>query len=326
MGLEILDGITRDDVLEAIQVFERREVAHDFGDSTTYDLLVGEKRYPPKAILGIAGRRSNGRVLLPSEFSGGLDSKCFRVLERLGFNIAEKPATTGEGWTNDELDAAVEAYLGMLDKEVRGQAFNKAEVNRELRKGRLSARARGSIEYRMQNISYVLQKRGERWVTGYKPAANVGTNTAAKIADAIERVRKQAVGDVTPEPLGPDLEKKVRRARKHIRDLQPTGTATPERAATTREEFKRDPIVKAWVLENAAGRCELCANPAPFLDADGYPFLEVHHVKFMANGGSDKPSNAVALCPNCHRLCHFSAERAQATERLYSTVARLRRE
>jgi 5-methylcytosine-specific restriction protein A len=326
MGLEILDGISRDDVLGAIQVFEHGEVAHDFGDSTTYDLLVGEKRYPPKAILGIAGRRSNGRVLLPSEFSGGLESKCFRVLEKLGFTVVKKPGAAGDEWADDELDAAVEAYLGMLDKEVRGQPFSKAEVNRELREGRLSARGRGSIEYRMQNISHVLHTRGERWVVGYKPAANVGTNTQAKIAGAIDRVRKEAVGDIEPEPTGPGLEKKVKRARKRIGVLQPAGTATPERTMTTREEYKRDPVVRAWVLENAAGKCELCLSPAPFLDADGYPFLEVHHVEFMADGGSDKTSNAVALCPNCHRRCHISVDRAEAKENLYATVPRLRRE
>ena len=37
---------------------------------------------------------------------------------------------------------------------------------------------------------------------------------------------------------------------------------------------------------------------------DGSPFLEVHHVDYMANGGSDTIDNVVALCPNCHRKMH----------------------
>ena len=48
------------------------------------------KRFPPKAILGLAARRVRGRILDPNEFSGGVDSKCFAVLRNLGFEIAAK--------------------------------------------------------------------------------------------------------------------------------------------------------------------------------------------------------------------------------------------
>jgi hypothetical protein len=40
--------ITREDILEGIAAFERGE-QHQFGLSTTYDLLHGDRRYPPKA-------------------------------------------------------------------------------------------------------------------------------------------------------------------------------------------------------------------------------------------------------------------------------------
>jgi predicted HNH restriction endonuclease len=53
------------------------------------------------------------------------------------------------------------------------------------------------------------------------------------------------------------------------------------------------------VLATANGFCEACANQASFYSEDGSPFLEVHHVKMLADGGSDQIANAVALCPNC---------------------------
>jgi hypothetical protein len=86
---EIPDGITREDVLQAIQDFDTG-TAHDFGDSTKYDLIHESKRYPPKAILGLAARRVLARVLLPSKFPGGENSKAFRVLRDLGFRIEPK--------------------------------------------------------------------------------------------------------------------------------------------------------------------------------------------------------------------------------------------
>ena len=45
-------------------------------------------------------------------------------------------------------------------------------------------------------------------------------------------------------------------------------------------------------------------KPAPFNKPTGEPFLEVHHVIGLAEGGPDIVENAVALCPNCHREAH----------------------
>ena len=44
--------------------------------------------------------------------------------------------------------------------------------------------------------------------------------------------------------------------------------------------------------------------PAPFIDKNGVPFLETHHIKWLSEGGDDSIQNTVALCPNCHRKMH----------------------
>jgi len=86
---DIPDGITSEHILTAISDFEA-EASHEFVDSTGYDLLHEGKRYPPKAILGLAAKQILGEPLKPSDFSGGLKSKCFRVLDDAGFEIVEK--------------------------------------------------------------------------------------------------------------------------------------------------------------------------------------------------------------------------------------------
>tara|TARA_B100001059_G_C17802863_1_gene567292 strand:+ start:45 stop:260 length:216 start_codon:yes stop_codon:yes gene_type:complete len=48
----------------------------------------------------------------------------------------------------------------------------------------------------------------------------------------------------------------------------------------------------------------LCEKIAPFKKKDGSPFLEVHHIDFLKNGGDDTIENVSALCPNCHRKMH----------------------
>ncbi|MEZ9016081.1 DUF3427 domain-containing protein [Vibrio lentus] len=59
--------------------------------STGYDLLVNGKRYPPKAIFGLALSDLLNETVLSKHFTGGVGSDCFKVLERLGFDIVAKP-------------------------------------------------------------------------------------------------------------------------------------------------------------------------------------------------------------------------------------------
>jgi 5-methylcytosine-specific restriction protein B len=85
----IPDGITREDVLQALADFDQGS-EHGFRDSTGYDLLHDGKRYPPKAVIGLAARRLRGRVLEPNECSGEEGSRCFAELRQHGFDIVPK--------------------------------------------------------------------------------------------------------------------------------------------------------------------------------------------------------------------------------------------
>jgi 5-methylcytosine-specific restriction protein A len=70
--------------------------------------------------------------------------------------------------------------------------------------------------------------------------------------------------------------------------------------------FTRNPDVVAERLFLAEGHCEKCGKEAPFKrKRDDTPFLEVHHIVPLAEGGDDTVNNCIALCPNCHREEHF---------------------
>lgn len=56
--------------------------------------------------------------------------------------------------------------------------------------------------------------------------------------------------------------------------------------------------------DRANGICQLCGNPAPFMDKYGNPYLETHHIIWLSRGGKDSTDNTVALCPNCHTKMH----------------------
>lgn len=68
---------------------------------------------------------------------------------------------------------------------------------------------------------------------------------------------------------------------------------------------KRSDLIKTYALSRARGKCEGCECEAPFLKRNGQPYLEVHHIIELKNGGSDSPLNVTAICPNCHaRVTH----------------------
>ncbi len=81
----------------------------------------------------------------------------------------------------------------------------------------------------------------------------------------------------------------------------------PIKYQSNRSSYARDQYVREYALKRAKGACQLCGQPAPFIDdRTGEPFLEVHHIQALSEGGEDTIGNTVALCPNCHRKMHHT--------------------
>lgn len=220
-----------------------------------------------------------------------------------------------ENWTEEELEAAVHAYVEMRDRADRGERVVKSAVYQGLHER--FGRSAKSYEYRMQNISYVYALLGRLWIEGLKPAKNVGTNVIATIERAIAKVEGQS-----GEPFA-QFEHEVETLRKTMPKQPPTGNTEPATIQSISTQFARDPRVVAWVLNEASGKCECCTKDAPFARVDGSPYLEVHHLKRLADGGTDRVSNAIALCPNCHRELHFGLRRADLLSSVYGRIQRL---
>jgi len=123
-----------------------------------------------------------------------------------------------------------------------------------------------------------------------------------------------------------ELASKSDELKKQIGSKTPIGQVKPAKYSSKSEGFARDAAVVAYVLEQSGGLCECCRNKAPFFKENSEPFLEVHHVKHLSNDGSDKVTNAVAICPNCHRELHYGIDKKSLVDLLFSQVGRLIRE
>ena len=171
--MPIPPGITREHVLRAIAELDAG-VEHPFGPPTKYELVEGDSRHPPKAVVGVAARLATGATLGPDDFSSGWGpGEACDYLSKLGFTVEDlvSPEPATRGWSDREIELVVADYFDMLRAELSLQTYNKTQHRRALR-DRLGGRSDGSVEFKHQNISAVLVGMGLPYISGYKPRSN----------------------------------------------------------------------------------------------------------------------------------------------------------
>lgn len=109
-------------------------------------------------------------------------------------------ANTGEGvvaagWSDEELAASLTAYREMQRKDAEGIGYMKKQVYRDL--AQRFGRSEKSYEFRMQNISSVLDELGMPWIDGLKPKQNVGAGVKPRLVSLIKG--SVATGQVAPQ-------------------------------------------------------------------------------------------------------------------------------
>lgn len=173
---------------------------YGFRRSRTYVLRHGGRDYDSKAIVGAAfGFQFPERGPLRSEDFAGGEKTVQRKLEDLGFEVLR----LAEVWSREEVQLAVADYFEMLALEARGDTYSKTD-HRDRLKAQLRERSDGSVEFKHQNTSAVLDELGLPFIRGYKPRSNVQDllrevvremiearrNTLSAVVDDFEQVRR----------------------------------------------------------------------------------------------------------------------------------------
>jgi hypothetical protein len=106
-------------------------------------------------------------------------------------------------WSHIEVELIVADYFAMLEEELAGIDYSKAEHRRKIQM-LLNDRSAGSIEYKHQNISAVLAKFGQPFIKGYLPRYNYQLlleetvinylTSNLKIEEAFESFSQKVVG------------------------------------------------------------------------------------------------------------------------------------
>lgn len=99
-------------------------------------------------------------------------------------------------------------------------------------------------------------------------------------------------------------------------------TGPPPKRTRVINDFVRDPYIVAAALARATDRCEMPRCSSQLFDReDDRPYLEVHHILPLGEGGDDTLDNAAALCPSCHRELHYGKFRLQKRQILRSEIS-----
>lgn len=155
------------------------------------------------------------------------------------------------------------------------------------------------------------------WANYPRSITTPDSDTSNKIRKLISLRRKSGIPDLDEETL----------LEANIDELRKVALLKAQPSIAVKEQRKlyrvRSLAIKLYVLRRSNGVCEGCNKPAPFQKADGSPYLEPHHTSRLADDGPDHPAHVIALCPNCHRRAHHSADAKVFNNHLVKTLSRL---
>jgi len=240
---------------------------------------------------------------------------------------------TGVDWSREESLAALHTYLALSDKQI-----SKKPGSPVADLAMLIGRAVIGAYNKIMNF-HAIDPRDSR--EGMDGASNVDRSVWAEFFDErAQTIDQNAVSDEfqrlwpqywywlepTRDLQEERLEQAVEEAKADLDVLEARIRASlrpslPRSGTTTTTVFNRDPNIIAYAKARSGCRCEVpgCVVPL-FIKPDGEPYVEVHHIHMLADGGEDKTDNVACLCPSHHREIHFGTRRSE----LIAALSKLR--
>jgi hypothetical protein len=108
------------------------------------------------------------------------------------------PGAKGTDWTAEQVAIVVANYFLMLERERAGDKINKADLYRRLSPG--VGRSEKSIEWKLRNVSAVLEELGIAWISGLLPAHNYQDTLVEAVEAQLGQHPKVLIDPVSVKP------------------------------------------------------------------------------------------------------------------------------
>jgi 5-methylcytosine-specific restriction enzyme A len=321
-----LKDVTADGVRRALVEFD--EIGRDaflakygFGRSRAYKLVIDDREYDSKAIVGAAHGWS-GRGLEPltaDAFSGG-DATVRTLLERLGFEVRSRQRNPD--WSRDELILALNAYMEWRPSFPAKSSAEIAQLSSEVRALGEILHGVSSETFRNANGVYMKIMNFRRLEPGAggetSGGLSGGSQADAEVWDVYAQNRNAlataaATIRVTLARVDADDDLRADLASADEPEIaEAIEGALVTRLHRTRE---RDPEIVRKKKADALKRhrklsCDACGfDFAARYGARGEGYIECHHVQPLSASAerTTRLADLALLCANCHRMIHARA-------------------
>lgn len=311
---------SHDAVLQAIAEYDQLgEEAfleqYGFGPARSYFLIHEGRRYPSKAIAGVAHGYQYPKkgALTSAEFTGG-DASVKAKLRSLGFTVTsprdeesgvQPPSQGNPSWTRDELILALDLYIrsgrrvlseAHVDVIALSELLNQLPIHKQR-----EAKFRNPNGVGMKLGNFRRLDPGASGGQGLSRGNSLEPKIWSEFADNQELLREtaEAIAQNAKPSYGTNPDKDVEEEFAEGRILL--------RAHQTRERSGKA-VAQRKKQAGARPICEVC--DFDFLARYGElgrGFIECHHVKPVSQlrpGQTTKVSDLALVCANCHRMLH----------------------
>jgi hypothetical protein len=262
----------------------------------------------------------------------------FRIAPRHASRIAALWSRTGREWERNESLAVLWAYsetcggtvsrrpntplshVALLVGRSIGGVYSKVLIflaldPRATRKGKLANETDRNLwseffdsETNQLNSAAIRQEFSRLWDAGASASDSPVTDSPAaksEVQAEAEQLERQPLDDL------------LARYAAQRGEPQRKKSGRPSTGVVRSRVYDRDPLVVAIAVKRANRKCEAAGcQYVAFLNAQGTPYVEVHHIVPLSEGGPDVIDNAACLCPAHHREVHVGQNGPKIAEQL----------
>lgn len=189
-------------------------------------------------------------------------------------------------WTLQQLAAAVEAYRWMQQRADDDRKVNKTQLYRELSLNH--GRTPKAWEYRMQNISHVLDQLNQDWIAGLKPAKNVGPEVTGALIKLLD--------------IGPLATSGMTRLERQRQLVDESGYFLPESVEDERDRVLRSIVQRQGQQAFRLALLEAYENKCAMTGCRVVDVLEAAHIHRYMGKETNLVSNGLLLRADVHTL------------------------
>jgi len=312
-----LGDLTSDAVQLAMQEYDQLGAdaflaTYGFADAKLYWITHNGKRYPSKAVAGVAHRFIDGHQLLPSSSFTGGEGSVVRKLRQLGFLI-ETPERNPP-WSRDELILALDLYFTNPANPPGKGSPAVANLSALLNKMHRLNGVNATPTLRNENGVYLKMMNLRALDPAFTVQGKVGMQSGGRLEKVVWADYKGRRDDLAADAT--EIRQTVIAANEALVAKLPVADAYEgtEGGVVMRlhKRYERDPKLVAEKRKAAAATgdlaCEVCGFDFKAVYGDlGDGYIEVHHTKpvhTLLAGMKTKLDDLALLCANCHRMAH----------------------